>query len=64
MPNMKSWKTTLAGAVAALGTYLATVHDPGWVGPLGQLLQAVGVFAIGAAARDNNVSSEQAGAKP
>lgn len=60
---MKSWKTTLFGSVAALGAYLSTIHDPGWIAPLGQFMQAIGVFALGAVARDNSVTSEQAGAK-
>lgn len=61
--DMKSWKTTLGGALGALGTYLATVHDPAWVAIVGQVLIGLGMFIVGATARDNNVSSEDAGAK-
>ena len=54
-----NWKTTLAGAVGALGTYLAT--QPGGWAVVGQVLQAIGVFLIGAAAKDSNVTG---GSKP
>lgn len=57
---MKSWKTTLFGALAAVGTYLAT--QPG-LEIVGQVLTGVATFLLGAFARDNNVTSEQAGVK-
>lgn len=57
---MKSWKTTLAGAVGALGVYLST--QPG-LEVVGQILAGLGSFLTGLFARDNNVTSEQAGAK-
>lgn len=60
---MNSWKTTLFGALAALGTYLATVQDPEWLQYVGKGLVMVGPLLLGLFARDNNVSSEQAGAK-
>lgn len=59
----KSWKTSLCGLVAAIGSYLITVHDPAWVAPVGQLMLAVGTFLTGLFARDSNVTSEAAGAK-
>ena len=58
---MKSWKTTLAGSIGALGAYFSTLD--GSLHIVGQILSAVGTFLIGFFARDNNVSSEQAGAK-
>lgn len=59
---MKSWKTTLAGVLAAVGTYLAA-NEAGVVHTIGQLLVGAGPLLIGLFARDNNVSSEQAGIK-
>jgi len=62
--NMKgSWKTTLGGAIGALGTFLSTQHDPAWLSIVGQILIGLGMFIMGASARDNNVSSEEVGAK-
>lgn len=58
---MKSWKTTLAGAIGALGAYFTTLD--GSLHIVGQVLTAVGTFLVGLFARDNNVSSEQAGVK-
>lgn len=61
--NMGSWKTTLCGGLAALGTFLSTVKEPGWVEGVGKIMVAVGTMGVGVYARDNNVSSEQAGIK-
>ena len=58
-----SWKTTLFGTLSAIGAYLATVHDPAWVATVGKALMALGPMLLGWFARDNNVTSEQAGAK-
>ena len=60
---MKSWKTTVAGAIGALGVYLTSVTDPSWVHTLGTVLSAVGTGLVGILARDNDKTSEQAGAK-
>lgn len=59
---MKSWKTTVAGACGALGVYLETLHDPAWLATLGHVLVGAALLLGGASARDNNVTSEQAGA--
>ena len=58
-----SWKTTVAGAIAALGGYLTTVTEPSWLSTLGKTMATLGTLAIGLFARDNNVTSENAGAK-
>lgn len=50
-----NWKTTAAGAISALGAYLAT--QPGGWGIIGQILTALGVFLIGAAAKDGTTGS-------
>jgi len=57
-----SWKTTLGGAILALGPVIkhSVTPDLAW---LGDAAMTLGALILGAAARDNNVSSEQAGAK-
>jgi hypothetical protein len=61
---MKSWKTTVGGLIALVGGALLVVPDdaPGakWLKPWATFLSAIGAGLIGL---DNNVSSEQAGAK-
>lgn len=64
---MKSWKTTVAGIAAGLGiiaTQVAYIFDadPNTVFSLEAVLGALGVMGIGFFARDNGVTSEQAGA--
>lgn len=58
---MKSWKTTLAGALAALGAYFSS--QEGALKILGTVLMALGSLLTGIFARDNTVTSEKAGAK-
>lgn len=53
----------MCGAVAALGTYLATIPDPAWLGTLGKVLVAVATAGIGLFARDNDKTSEDVNAK-
>lgn len=60
--KFKSWKTTLGGAIAFLGTAIGQIYPE-------HSREAALIAAIGTAfglvfARDNNVSSEDAGAKP
>lgn len=57
-----SWKTTLAGGVAAVGAYLTTQPDPAWLSIIGKMMSAAGVFLIGLFARDNDKSSNDVGA--
>jgi uncharacterized membrane protein len=64
----KSWKTTLvavAGAVAIVATQVVHLFDadPGTTFSLDAILAALAILGVGAAARDNDVSSEKAGAK-
>lgn len=59
---MKSWKTTLGGLLASLGG-LATQHPDPAIVKLGAAVSAIGLMLLGTAARDNGVSSEQAGVK-
>lgn len=59
---MSSWKTTLAGIFAAIGSAMAASSDP-TLHAVGQIALAIGVLAGLGAARDNDVSSETAHAK-
>jgi len=59
---MKSWKTTLCGLVAAIGAFLVTQTDPTWLPTVGKILVGVGTAGIGLFARDNSVTSKDAGA--
>lgn len=61
--SMKSWKTTLGGALGALGTYLVTVDDPAWLQIIGQVFIGLGMLVMGLSARDNGVTSKEAGAE-
>jgi len=58
-----SWQTTVAGLIAAIGTYLVNVDEPSWLKIAGQFLQVIGTAWLGMAARDHKVTSEDAGAK-
>lgn len=60
---MKSWKTTLAGAIGALGVYIGSQTQYAWSGMAGQILTGLGTLLIGFFARDNDKTSEQVGAK-
>lgn len=57
---MKSWKTTLGGVLAIIG--LALRKHPLTL-PYSDMLEAIGIGLLGLSARDNNVTSESAGAK-
>jgi hypothetical protein len=62
-----SWKTTAVGILAGLSIILAQVSylldaDPQTTFSLEVVFGALGIMGIGFFARDNNVTSEQAGA--
>jgi|GEM_PF-1378119 len=70
---MKSWKTTLFGLLAAAGGAILGAYElkpellagfPKWLPGIGLLASCIGTACVGLAARDNNVTSEQAGAAP
>lgn len=57
---MKSWKTTLGGILTAVA--VPFLEHPTY-GVYAKALAALGTALIGFSARDNNVTSEAAGAK-
>lgn len=58
---MKSWKTTLGGLFLTLGTVLSQTENE-YAALAGTILIGVSGVLLGQA-RDNNVSSEEVGAK-
>lgn len=52
---MKNWKTTLAGALTALGLTLSANSD-NTLHLIGQVATAVGALLLGLSAKDNNVT--------
>lgn len=63
---MKSWKTTTTGILAivvAVGTAIKTYLATGAIPDIGALIAAVSAGIGLISARDNGVTSEQAGAK-
>ena len=68
MKSIGSWKTSAAGVLGAIGiiaTQLSYVFDtdPNTTFSVEAFIGAFALIGIGWFARDNNVSSEQAGAK-
>lgn len=66
---MKSWKTTLSGVLTILGALIVAGkslldNDPSTNPDISALMLAITAGAGLIAARDNGVTSEQAGAKP
>ena len=58
----KSWKTTVSGIIAACGVGMTASSDP-TIQTVGKIVTVIGTVLAGLFARDNNVSSEQAGVK-
>lgn len=54
VPSSKSWKTTLAGALSALGAYFITLD--GYYQIVGQVLVIAGPVLMGLFAKDSNVT--------
>ena len=51
-----SWKTTLCGAITALGAYLTSTTDPTWLPILGKALVIAGPLLLGFFSKDSNVT--------
>lgn len=47
------WKTTLFGALTALGVYLQGVTSPSWLSTVGQALVIAGPVLLGIFAKDS-----------
>ena len=50
---MKNWKTTVCGAIAAVGAYLMTVPE---LEGYGKVVVGVGTFLLALFSKDNNVT--------
>lgn len=66
---MKSWRTTILGVLTFLGVLGFQLKslwddDPTTVVDWNAVIAAAGVMFVGFTARDNQVSSEEAGVKP
>jgi hypothetical protein len=70
---MNSWKTTIFGLLAGIGAGILGAYTlkpellagfPKWLPGLGVLLSSISTACLGLAARDNDKTSEDVGAKP
>lgn len=57
-----SWKTTVAGLLATVGTGMSASNDSTTHG-IGVVLTGVSLLLMGLSARDNDKTSEEVGAK-
>ncbi|XXX79189.1 hypothetical protein WMF30_10485 [Sorangium sp. So ce134] len=60
--QVKSWKTTLAGAIAGIALLAQAAELPAWLRLVAWALAGLGAAALGALSRDNDKSSEEVGA--
>lgn len=58
-----SWKTSVGGILGTVGTAVGGFSSDQVTHAIGVIVGGVGLLLLGLAARDNNVTSEQAGAK-
>lgn len=62
-PKKSSWKTTAGGIAGSVGTIVASMAHDDVMRGIAAIVSGAGLLLLGLAARDNNVTSEQAGAK-
>ena len=55
--KITNWKTTLGGALLAIGGWASTQSDPWWLWKAGGFLNVIGALLLGGSARDFNVPS-------
>ena len=60
---MKSWKTTTCGIVAAAAGGVAAANIDPTITKIAGTIAAIATALLGIFSRDNNVTSEEAGAK-
>lgn len=60
--NKTSWKTTIGGILMGAAPLVPSLLPPSWHW-LKDALLGIGGLVLGASARDNNVTSEDVGAK-
>lgn len=58
-----SWKTTVGGLLGTIGTAVGGFSTDQVMHAIGIIVGGIGMLVLGLAARDNSVTSEQAGAK-
>ena len=61
--NVKSWKTTLGGALLALGPVLKTHGTAAWMFWLSEACMIIGGLILGLAAKDKDVTGVGESAK-
>lgn len=55
---MKNLRTTIGGALAAIGTIAIQVPSPEWVALSGTAMMAVGSIVLGTSARDHKTVTQ------
>ena len=60
---MSSWKTTVAGILVAAAGGVSAAYPGTTIGQIASVIAYLATAVLGFVARDNSVTSEQAGAK-
>ena len=56
-----SWRTSVGGAMAAIGMILSQATEPAWAKAIGQILTALGTVLIGFTAQDSAATTPKKG---